>query len=135
MLGLFADTFVTYQMARDFYARSAETESMCEPLAEIFAYMQRNIQTHLSSSEWTKWRKHVEELIDNRLRQTFYERDALPAQVRSFWLGLYGRNVFERTLNATYAGIFIRLRRLETFVKNHVIQPFRKKTFFRRTMP
>ena len=132
---LFAGTFDTYRMARDFYAQSPETESLCEPLAEIFAFRQRGIQTHLSASEWTIWRNHVDKLLDNRLRRAFYERGTLSTQVRSFWLGLYGRNTFERTFNAAYSGFFIGLKRLELFGKKYVVQPFRKKTFFRKTIP
>ncbi|MBR4752479.1 MAG: glycosyltransferase [Thermoguttaceae bacterium] len=135
MLGSFVDAFDAYRKTRDFYTQFSDTESLCEPLAEIFAYMQRNLQTPLSKSERAIWREHIDELLDNQLRQAFYERGALPAQIRSFWLGLYGRNVFERTFNAAYSEIFIRLKRLEAFGKKHVIRPFRKKSYFRKTTP
>lgn len=126
-LGSYVDTFITYQKTRDFYALSENTEPLCEPLAEVFAYMQRNIQTPLSKSERAIWRKLIDDLLDDRLRMTFYKRDALPAQIRNFWLGLYGRNAVERTFGSAYASFFINLRRLETFGKKYVIKSFLKK--------
>ena len=97
--------------------------------------MQSNNQTPLSKSERAVWGKYVDESLDDRFREAFYKRDALPAQVRSFWHGLYSRNNFERFFNAAYSGIFIGLRRFEAVVKRKLIQPFRKKTKFRKTAP
>ncbi len=134
-LGARVDQFISYQKARDYYMQCPKTEPLCEQLAIVFAYMQRNNQTTLSKPERAIWRKYVDELLNDRLREVFYKRDALPAQVKSFWLGLYGRNGFERFINAAYSGIFIGLRRFEAFAKKNLIQPFRKKTKFRKTAP
>ncbi len=126
-LGLFADAFITYREARDFYAKSDATAPLREPLAEIFAYMQYKIQKGLSRSERVVWRERVDELLDKNLRRAFCQKGSLPFQIRRFWLGLYGDSAAERAFSSAFSAFFIGLHRLEIIGKRRVVQPFRKR--------
>lgn len=126
-LGSYADTFATYRMAKELFSENAETTALREPLAEIFAYMQRNIQVPLCRSERALWRKLVDQEFDETLREAFTRRGALPLSVRQFWLGLYGGGGFTRALGRIISGFFHALRRSEAFFKYYVVRPLRKR--------
>lgn len=126
-LGSYADAFITTQMARELFLRKEETRALCEPLAEIFAYMQRNVQTPLSQDERAKWRTLVDETLDATFKNAFYRRGGLPLSVRQFWLGLYGRNARERVVGKLVSSVFIGLRRAEASFKRRVLLPLRGK--------
>lgn len=126
-LGSYADTFKTYRMAKELFERSEETKPLKEPLAEIFAYMQRNIQTPLALDQRALWNDLIEEQIDRDFLDAIYRRGGLPLSVRQFWLGRYGRNATEKTLGKCVASVFIALRRAEAYFKYYAIAPLRKK--------
>ncbi|MBQ9875005.1 MAG: glycosyltransferase [Thermoguttaceae bacterium] len=125
LLGVYADSFEVYREARDYFSRSEETKPLLEPLAEFFAFMQRNVQIPLSAEQRALWRQKIEEVLDDSARRAFFEKGALPGRVAVFWRSLYGRNIIERAFCGAVSSVYSGARRFEALVKERVVLPLR----------
>ena len=121
-LGPYADAITTHAQTREFFASSEKTVALLEPLAEIFLFMQRNIQMPLIASERKLWRSLVDPLFDDAARRALAEPRALPFRVRAFWLGLYDKNVVRRFFCRVASETSRVCRRLEKRIKYEFVE-------------